>query len=189
MAGTSKSGNGNGKASTRTKSGSTYNKKQSTGTKKTTSTYTSQRKTAARKAIVEEEASRKNEIYVFVYLAVAIFLVCSNFGWCGVVGDFISKIFFGLIGSVQYLFPVYVFLSAAFLLSNGAHKKIVKRVLCVAIFLVALGFVCQLIVGAEDVSLKLLYQDGAVHKKGGGVLIGGLLVLLYNLLQQNAKLQ
>ncbi len=186
MAGTSKSGNGNAKASTRTKSSSTYSnqnkKNQSSGGKKTSSSsYTSKRKVAARKALTEEETSRKNEIYVFVYLAIAIFLVCSNFGWCGVVGDFISKIFFGLIGSVQYLFPVYVFLSAAFLLSNGGHKKIVKRVLCVAIFLVALGFVCQLIVGAEDVSLKLLYQDGAAHKKGGGVLIGGLLVLLYKL--------
>lgn len=125
---------------------------------------------------------RKNEIYLFVYLAVAVFLLCSNFGWCGVVGDFFARIFFGLFGSVAYILPVYLFFSAAFLLSNGAQKTIVKRVLCVGIFLVVVAFICQMITGADDMTVKILYQNGAADKRGGGVILGGILVLLYKLI-------
>lgn len=145
-------------------------------------TYTRDRKAAARKAMEEPEESRNSEILLFVYLAIAVFLLCSNFGWCGVAGNFISKIIFGITGTVAYLLPVYLFLSAAFILSNGAHRKIVKRVLCVGIFIVALGFVCQLIQGASGVGIIDLYKNGAEEKKGGGVILGGILVLLHKLI-------
>ncbi|MBE5944414.1 MAG: DNA translocase FtsK [Lachnospiraceae bacterium] len=149
-------------------------------------TYTQKRKQAARRALaednVQEDNSRRNEIYLFIYLAVAIFLLCSNFGWCGVVGDFISKIIFGLMGSVAYLVPVYAFFSAAFLLSNGAHKKIIKRVLCVGIFLVVIAFICQLLAGTGGQGIASLYKAGANNKQGGGVLLGGVLVLLHKLI-------
>ena len=45
-------------------------------------TYTKKRKEAAVKALSPEESSRRMEIYLFIYLAVAVFLLCSNFGWC-----------------------------------------------------------------------------------------------------------
>lgn len=180
MAGTNKSGKTN-TANNRGSSGKTTSAKKNSNSKKIDSTYTRERKNAAVKALAEEGNSRRSEIYLFVYLAVAVFLVCSNFGWCGVVGNFISKIIFGLAGSVSYILPVYLFLSAAFLLSNGAQKRIVKRVLCVAIFILAAAFILQLISGAEDVTIKSLYLDGANHKKGGGVLLGGILALLYKL--------
>lgn len=155
---------------------------------KTDSTYTSERKQAATKALNEESSSRKNEIYLFIYLAVSVFLVLSNFGVGGVVGNFISKIIFGLVGSVAYILPFYVFFSAAFLLSNGAQKKIVKRVLCIAIFIVALAFICQLISGVDEVSVKTLYEEGAKHKRGGGVLLGGILALLYRLIGMSGSI-
>ncbi len=146
--------------------------------------YTKDRKAAARAALEDEtdNSSRRNEIYVFVYLAIAVFLICSNFGWCGVVGDFISKIMFGLVGTVSYILPLYIFLSAAFLFSNGAHKKVIKRVLCVAIFIIALAFICQLIVGPEGETVKSLYKNGSINKQGGGVLLGGLIVVLDKLI-------
>ncbi|MDE6026307.1 MAG: DNA translocase FtsK [Lachnospiraceae bacterium] len=146
------------------------------------STYTRKRKESAVKALNENNSSRRNEIYLFIYLAVALFLLLSNFGLCGVAGKFVSKIFFGLLGTISFILPFYIFFTAAFLLSNGAQKKIVKRVLCAAIFLVALAFVCQLISGAEDVTIKGLYVDGATHKRGGGVILGGLFALLYKLI-------
>lgn len=145
-------------------------------------TYTRDRKAAARKAMEEPEESRSNEIRLFIYLAISVFLLCSNFGWCGVAGNFISKIIFGIVGTVAYILPLYLFFSAAFLLSNGAHRKIVKRVLCVGIFIVAVGFVCQLIHGASDIGILDLYKDGADDKKGGGVILGGVLVILHKLI-------
>lgn len=144
-------------------------------------TYTRQRKNAAKQALDDPENARSSEIMIFVYLAVAVFLLCSNFGWCGVVGDFISKIIFGLLGTVTYIVPIYLFFSAAFLLSNGAHKKIIKRVLCVGIFLIVIAFICQLISGTSGMGIGALYKDGANYKKGGGVILGGLLVLLHKL--------
>ena len=145
--------------------------------------YTKERKAAAREALAEDDGpSRRNEIYVFIYLAVSIFLICSNFGWCGVVGNFISKIMFGLVGTVSYILPLYIFLSAAFLFSNGAHRRVIKRVLCAAIFIIALAFICQLIVGPEGETVKILYKNGSINKQGGGVLLGGLIVVLNKLI-------
>ena len=123
--------------------------------------------------------AKKNEIYLFVFLAVTVFLFCSNFGWCGVFGNFFSNILFGLFGSIEYALPIYMFLSAAFLLSNGALKPVVKRVLCVAIFLVAIAFICQLVNGVDVGSVKELYNKGAKDKQGGGVILGGLLILIH----------
>ena len=164
-------------------SGKTTTSRSNSGKNTAINQYTKERKVAARAALEEDDGpSRRNEIYVFVYLAVAVFLICSNFGWCGVVGDFISKIMFGLVGTVSYILPLYIFLSAAFLFSNGAHKKVIKRVLCVAIFIVALAFICQLIASPEGETVKTLYKNGSINKQGGGVLLGGLIVILNKLI-------
>lgn len=151
----------------------TANNKRSTNTKG--NTYN-------RKKTATKTDPRKNEIWLFIYLAVAVFLLCSNFGWCGVVGNAISGVIFGLFGSVSYILPIYLFFSAAFLLSNGAQKTIVKRVLCVGIFLVVIAFICQLLNGADEMTIRLLYKNGAADKRGGGVILGGILVILYKLI-------
>ena len=144
--------------------------------------YTQARKEAARNALSDENAaSRVDEIIVFIYLAVALFLLCSNFGWCGPVGRFFSQILFGLFGTVAYILPIYGFFTAAFILSNGAQKKLVKRVFCVGLFIIALGFVFQFI-NDPEAGIKALYSDGAKSKIGGGVLLGGIFVLLHKLI-------
>lgn len=133
------------------------------------------------KAQLAQEQARKNEIHLFIYLAVCTFFFISNFGWCGVVGNFFAKFMFGLFGITEYILPLYVFLTSAFLLSNGAKKAVVNRVLCAGLFIVAAAFIAQLTAGADHMTAKLLYDMGAT-KKGGGFVFGGLLVLLYNLL-------
>ena len=130
----------------------------------------------------KEYNPRRNEIYFFIYLAVSVFLLLSNFGWCGPIGRFFSNIMFGLFGSIAYILPIYIFLTAAFLLSNGAQKKLVKRVVCASIFLVAIAFICQMLNELDTASVKTLYSAGANDKKGGGAILGGLLILLYKLI-------
>ena len=100
MAGNNKTVNNKGRSTGNSKTSKTTSTRStsqnSKGKNSSNNQYTKDRKTAARAALVEDDGpSRKNEIYVFVYLAVTVFLICSNFGWCGVVGDFISKILFG----------------------------------------------------------------------------------------------
>ena len=134
------------------------------------------------KAQLAQEQARKNEIHLFIYLAVCTFFFISNFGWCGVVGNFFARFMFGLFGITEYILPLYVFLTSAFLLSNGAKKTVVNRVLCVGLFIVAAAFIAQLTAGADHMTAKLLYDQGAQEKKGGGFILGGLLVVLYNLI-------
>ncbi len=182
MAGTSKTGKSNNQSKNSIKNNNSNQSQKNTKKNKIDSTYTRERKAAAINALKEEDNSREREIYLFIYLAVAIFLLCSNFGWCGVVGDFISNIIFGLFGTVSYVIPIFAFFSAAFLFANGAQKKIVKRVSCAAIFLVVLAFIFQLISGVDKVGIKDLYSVGADHELGGGVVLGGIIVLLHKLI-------
>ena len=125
---------------------------------------------------------RRNEIYLFIYLAITVFLLLSNFGWGGPVGRFFTSILFGLFGSIAYILPIYIFFTAAFLLSNGAQKRIVKRVICASIFLVVVAFICQMLNELDTASIKTLYMSGSKDRKGGGVLLGGCLIILYKLL-------
>ncbi|MBQ9610805.1 MAG: DNA translocase FtsK [Lachnospiraceae bacterium] len=125
---------------------------------------------------------RRNEIYLFIYLAITVFLLLSNFGWCGPVGRFFSHILFGLFGTISYILPLYIFVTAGFLLSNGAQKKVVKRVLCIGLFLIVAAFIFQMTTALDTASLKTLYSDGVNDKKGGGAILGGILILLYKLI-------
>lgn len=130
----------------------------------------------------KENDPRRNEIYLFIYLAVTVFLLLSNFGWCGPIGRFFSNILFGLFGTIAYILPVYIFFTAAFLLSNGAQKRLVKRVVCISVFLIAIAFICQMLNELDTASIKTLYHAGADDKKGGGAILGGLLILMYKLI-------
>ena len=125
---------------------------------------------------------RQREIYFFIYLAVAVFMLCSNFGICGSFGNVICGFFFGLFGWVQYLLPIYLFLGAAFILSNGPKKSIIRKLIWIAVLLMICSFIAQLAHGMEAVTAKSLYMDGYTDHAGGGFFFGGLLTLIYNLI-------
>lgn len=166
-------------ASRSTSTARTAQKAKSAQTSRPSASRTGGRKT---KAQLAQEQARKNEIHLFICMAVCTFFFISNFGWCGVVGNFFAKFMFGLFGVVEYVLPLYIFLTEAFLLSNGAKKAVVNRVLCVGLFIIAAAFISQLMAGADHMTVKLLYDQGAQEKKGGGFILGGLLVVLYNLI-------
>ena len=126
--------------------------------------------------------ARVREIYLFVYLAVSVFMLCSNFGICGSVGNVISGFFFGLFGFTQYLLPFYLFFAAAFILSNGPKKSIIRKLIWIAVLLMVISFIAQLVHGVETVTAKSLYMDGYSDHKGGGFIFGGILTLLYKLI-------
>ena len=152
-------------------------RKTSTGTRGSNST-----KNINSKAEDSRKIERQKEIYLFAFLAVSVFLLLSNFKLCGFVGNVISGFFFGLFGTITYLIPFYLFFSAAYLLSNGTNKKVLKKIIWVGIALLLIGFIMQLIAGAGNVTVKSLYIEGYKHKDGGGVIFGGLLSLLYKLI-------
>ena len=86
------------------------------------------------KAQLAQEQARKNEIHLFICLAVCTFFFISNFGWCGVVGNFFAKFMFGLFGVMEYIFPIVVAASLIFLISNREYIA-VARVKTAAVYI------------------------------------------------------
>lgn len=89
-----------------TASRSTSTARSSQSSRQASASRTGGRKT---KAQLAQEQARKNEIHLFICLAVCTFFFISNFGWCGVVGNFFAKFMFGLFGVVEYVLPLYIF--------------------------------------------------------------------------------
>lgn len=116
----------------------------------------------------------QTEIILLIILAAAVILMISNFGMGGIVGDAISKFFFGTIGLMTYVFPFFLFISFAFLLSNKHNPLAYKKTFAAVVFFIFMcGFV-QLVTEGYIKSTTLLdyYSISSDYHTGGG-LIGG----------------
>ena len=74
----------------------------------------------------------RDEITVWLVLAVSILLLLSNFGLCGFVGDFISSALTKIFGWIAYIVPFILFGIVSFLVSNKtnfiAHVKVFSSI-------------------------------------------------------------
>lgn len=173
---TNKSSSTRKNTSSSTKSGGrTYNKNTNNRTR---SSGNAARRNTSR-TYNKKRNSKANEIKLFIYLAVSIFIICSNFGWCGIVGNKIAEVMFGLFGVVAYAIPFYLFLTAALFLANGTKKRTVKRVLCIGLLIIAVAFCFQINTGFKEMDFKTLYALGSEKKVGGGALFGSIIVTLH----------
>ena len=130
----------------------------------------------------KKQESKNREIKLWITLAVCVFFLLSSFRICGPVGNFFANILFGLFGTVAYFIPIYVFFTSAFFLSNGVKKELLKRAICVGLFVIVVAFICQMVHGVDSQTVKSLYLDGSNDKKGGGVILGGVLLLIHELI-------
>ena len=76
----------------------------------------------------------QTEIILLIILAASMILVISNFGLGGAVGDQISAVCFGIMGLLAYVFPVLLFVGAAFLMSNRKNPLAYKKTLAALVF-------------------------------------------------------
>lgn len=177
MAGNTKTLNKSKSNKKTSSSKNTSGKKNQTSNNRKSTTSRSSRSAKERKALEQELARQKqlrSEIILFIILAFSVFLLIANFGICGVVGDVISGFFFGVIGFCEYLFPVYMFVSAAYLISNSFDRRIVKKVLYFGVVMILLSMLFQVIYSTKYESIKVLYMDGYRNHAGGGVICGGI---------------
>ena len=132
------------------------------------------------------------EVAILVTILVCVLLFLSNFGWIGPVGEFLSRIMFGLFGLLAYVLPVILLIlfvygfflgrlgriSAKNVLNTPSQKR--KRKIKLALIIVVLIFVCvltELIVNSYEPGVGLLsYYHSAVESRNGGGLLGGLFV-------------
>ena len=56
----------------------------------------------------------RNEVFLIVLFAVAVFLFVCNFGVAGVFGDTLSDMMFGIFGLTAYVMPLVLFVMIAF---------------------------------------------------------------------------
>ena len=141
-------------------------------TGKTAKSTTSRRKTTAKKQNVT--SGFQTEIILLIILAASMILVISNFGLGGAVGDQISAVCFGIMGLLAYVFPVLLFVGAAFLMSNRKNPLAYKKTLAALVFFLFLcGFVQLLTEGyLPGTGFMDYYKRSSELHTGGGV-IGG----------------
>lgn len=141
-------------------------------TGKTAKSTASRRKTTAKKQNVT--SGFQTEIILLIILAASMILVISNFGLGGAVGDQISAVCFGIMGLLAYVFPVLLFVGAAFLMSNRKNPLAYKKTLAALVFFLFLcGFVQLLTEGyLPGTGFMDYYKRSSELHTGGGV-IGG----------------
>ncbi|MDE6962395.1 MAG: DNA translocase FtsK [Lachnospiraceae bacterium] len=123
----------------------------------------------------------RNEIFLIILFAAAIFLFVCNFGIAGVVGNTLSSVMFGIFGLTAYVMPLVIFLMIAFGMVNSGSPVAARKLVAGAILFLIVGIVCDLFTGApesaESYQLTEIYVRCSESHGGGGV-IGGSLAYL-----------
>ena len=144
--------------------------------KKTSNT---QKKNNNRRENVRQSGVVQDEIILIITLVASLLLFLSNFDLGGVVGEFVSKFLFGMIGLMAYVLPFLIFFGTAFHLSNMGNRSAGRKLLSAIVFFVALTALIQLISTNYDSNVKIYeYYTNAMRERSGGGIIGGIFVML-----------
>ncbi len=165
--------------------------KKSNTTKKKTNTTKSTRSSSAKKPNTSKKGAKKTaklqatnsvvsfEVLLWGTLAVSILLFLGDLGFGGVIGDNVSRFFFGLFGVLSYAFPFGLIIAVFFLVSNKENQVAVAKVISgICLFLFLITFVDLLTRGANVISATMAYLYGFQYKTGGGFFGGGIAYLL-----------
>lgn len=122
----------------------------------------------------EELSAFKKEIYVLFIVVIALLFLLSYFNKAGLLGQAISYLLFGLIGCIAYVLPFYMIGVTLFYLANRNNSLMVKKCWCSGVMVFIFMCLLHLITYQNNNTLNVitLFQDSAIHHRGGG-LIGG----------------
>lgn len=150
------------------------------GKKRTGTGAAKTRKKPAAKRAKQPEVSQgitiKEEVLLWLVIALSVVIFISNLGFGGVVGNAVSAFLFGVFGFLAYLLPFVLLLVIAFNISNKGNRAVwVKTGASIALWL-ALCALTELLVNGGNRPKKILdyYRLSAEYKSGGG-LVGGLI--------------
>ena len=126
------------------------------------------------------------DIAILIVLGVSVLLFLSTLGLCGIIGQGLSFVLFGLVGMPAYAFPFILFFLAWFIVSNrnNTGNSVFKRkVIGISgLYILGCAFFQLVMIGFN--SEYFIFQsfiDSADDHLGGG-LIGGAVVQLLGLL-------
>lgn len=128
----------------------------------------------------QENTVLHGEIIILGVLAVCIFLLISNFGLGGLIGDIFSALMFGLFGWMAYPLPLLIFGVTAFLISNRGNTHAYIKAAAVVMFSILLTAFLELLINSYEPGTTVLeyYRQASIGKEAGGVLGGCLISLL-----------
>lgn len=123
--------------------------------------------------------SEYKEIWLFLTIGMSVFLFCSNLGMCGVVGNYVSGLLFGLFGCTEYIVPLYLLIAIVMGLYAWERQNTKRIILWLGISLIAVSFSFQIAGQTDFVGVKQMFVSGMQEKTGGGLLFGGILKYIY----------
>lgn len=137
----------------------------------------SRKKTTKSKSKKQVQTQEKSfiwaEIGVIVLFLVSLLLFLSNFGIIGTVGDFIKGVQTGFFGVVGYIFPIILFMTVAFCLSNLGNNKVWLDVIAAAFVIISICTILSVFWDNAGGSLGDFTSDALIELVGelGTVLI------------------
>ena len=114
-------------------------------------------------AELQAQSAITSEIILIGVLALTILLFLCNFGVIGVIGNQISRVMFGIFGTMAYALPVLAFIAIAFGISNQGNRIASMKLTAGIILFFLLGVVCSLLFQGDAVDG--LFDPGAVSGK------------------------
>ena len=154
--------------------GNRSNGRKSNSAKKAAET----RKKNAQERLLREqkEVAKKKmltEVYLWISVAVAIFLFLSNFKVCGIVGGFLRSVMMGLFGSMGYLFPIILVITVGLIAYNRMNSNVASKVIgMILLFLDGCIFFHMFAYGDSKEKITFFYKAGSEGSFGGGILGG-----------------
>lgn len=155
-------------------------KRRTSGSRSRASGNSSGRKTKKeRMQEMERKAAFREEIILWLVVAVSLILFISNFGIGGKVGNAISGILFGIFGIIAYVFPVILLVGSFFAVSNKGNFSATIKIVSAVLLALFLCLFAALLTEADSVLKPAeAFKFSMENKKGGGICGGALAYLL-----------
>ncbi len=150
------------------------------GTKKSKKTQSSKKSSTKKKTNSNgQESFLRSEFLIIGSFAIAVILFLSNFGLCGIIGEFLRRLQLGIFGIIGYALPFIIFVGTCFALSNRDNPIAPLKIASVIAGTLVLCGLAELIFGGslEGLNIGDIFSRSSTNGTGGGV-IGGLLVML-----------
>ncbi len=154
------------------------NKKGTSGRKKTQSGRKTGTKRQTNHTAGSQQENFTREVILWVVVAVSVLLFISNFGIGGIVGNTVSRFFFGIFGFIAYIFPVVLLVGTFFCVSNKGNTVAAVKMIAAVLFVAFLCMLLQLLQNGAEVQTPLEAYRHSFDSKFGGGLVGGFLAWL-----------
>lgn len=149
-------------------------KRNHTSRKNTSTNRKGSTKKMANKKVAKKKSPFAREITFLFLLVFSILSLLSLFHMCGIFGEGLSSVLFGLMGALAYIFPIYLIVAAGLYIANDGNKHLKHKI----IFSMGLFWcLCALFQWVVNDPVKNVWDIYNVcsSNHGGGGFFGGLL--------------